>query len=180
MATLPRRLNLGCGRDRRADCLNVDQVAAVEPDLVWNLDQYPYPLPEGHFEHIYLLDVIEHLESLPAFFKEALRLLAPGGVLEITTPHYSSANSFTDPTHRHHLGYFFADYFTDASKWSFYSPVRFAVLERRLVFHPGRLARWIARWANHHPAAYERRWAWLYPAWFLHLRLAAVKGGGEE
>ncbi len=172
---LPRRLNLGCGRRRRDDCLNVDVNPAVEPDLHWDLDRVPMPLPEGSFEKIWANDVVEHLEDVVAFMCEVHRLLVPGGTVEITTPHFSSANAFTDPTHRRQLGYFSFDYFTDASQWSFYSATRFEIARRTLVFHPTRLGSLVARVANRHPEAYERRWAWMFPAWFLIFELTALK-----
>lgn len=172
---MPRRLNLGCGQKKRPDCVNVDLRPGVEPDLVWNLEERPYPLPRGHFEHIWALDVVEHLSSIQDFVEEAWELLTPGGILEITTPHFSCANSYTDPTHRHHLGWFSFDYFTDASQWSFYSGARFEIAERALAFHNGRADRLVARWANRHPELYERRLAWIWPAWFLIFRLRAIK-----
>jgi SAM-dependent methyltransferase len=169
-----RRLNLGCGRNKRADCFNVDLRAAVEPDLVWDLERHPYPLPDGQFDSIHALDVVEHLVDVQGFVEEAHRLLAPGGVLEITTPHFSCANSFTDPTHRHHLGYFSFDYFTDRSGWNFYSAVRFEIAERILVFHSRLHDRLMARFANRYPEIYEQRLAWLLPAWFLIFKLRKV------
>lgn len=172
-ATLPRRLNLGCGLRKRPDCWNVD--LRGEPDLVWNLDQRPWPLPRDHFEHIYAFDVVEHVASVQDFVEESHALLAPGGILEITTPHFSCSNSFTDPTHRHHLGYFSFDYFTDASQWSFYSPVRFEIAERILVFRQRLPDRLMSRFANRHPEVWEQRLAWLWPAWFLIFKLRAVK-----
>ena len=172
---LPRRLDLGCGLKKRPGSFTVDLRPAVEPDLVWDLERRPYPLPRGHFEQISALDVIEHLANIQDFLEEAHALLAPGGVLEITTPHFSCANSFTDPTHRHHLGYFSFDYFTDASQWSFYSGVRFEIAERILVFRPGRVSGRISWWANRHPALYEQRFAWIWPAWFLIFKLRAIK-----
>ena len=175
---LPKGLNLGCGKVRRADCWNVDLVPALEPDLVWNLDHTPYPLPRGHFEHIYAHDVVEHLGDLKGFMEEVHALLAPGGIVELTTPHFSCANSFTDPTHRHHLGYFSFDYFTDDSAWNFYSPARFSVVERTLVFQHSLLNRFVAPWANRHAARYEQRWCWLFPAWFLIFKLKAEAAAG--
>jgi SAM-dependent methyltransferase len=173
-AELPVRLNLGCGRSKRVDCLNVDRRAGVAPDLVWDLERFPYPLPAGHFVQIFALDVVEHLENLAGFMQEAYRLLAVGGILEITTPHFSCANSFTDPTHRRHLGYFSFDFFTPDSGYEFDTEARFGVLERTLVFHPGPVGRLAAAIANRRPAFYERRLTWILPAWFLSVRLQAL------
>lgn len=178
MSDLPRQLNLGCGRDRRAGCLNVDTRPEVAPDLLWDLDRRPYPLPRGHFERIWAMDVVEHLASVRDFLEEAHELLAPGGTIEITTPHFSSANSFTDPTHRHHLGYFSLDYFTDGHPYSFYTTARFEVVERILVFHQDLAGRLLSRLANRRPEVYERRFAWMFPAWYLIFRLRAVKSAG--
>jgi SAM-dependent methyltransferase len=173
-AAIPRRLNLGCGRQHRPDCLNVDLRDSVRPDLVWDLERRPYPLPRHHFEHIYAFDVVEHLDDLVGFLEEAHALLAPGGVIEITTPHFSCANSFTDPTHRHHLGYFSFDYFTAGSELNFYSAARFEYAGRLLAFHNGLIDRLVGRFANRNPRLYEQRFAWMYPAWFLLFKLRAL------
>lgn len=172
---LPRELNLGCGRRRREGCLNVDRAAQVAPDLVWDLDQFPYPLPESRFIRIFAGDVVEHLVNIPKFMREAHRLLAPGGLLEITTPHFSCANSYTDPTHRHHLGYFSFDCFTAGHDLDYYADARFEIVERQIVFQRGPLNRLVSRLANRGPAAYEQRFAWMFPAWFLIFRLRAVR-----
>lgn len=172
---LPRRLNLGCGHKRREGWLNVDKLNTVAPDLLWDLDEYPYPLPENHFTDIHAGDIVEHLADIPRFMRQTHALLAAGGELEITTPHFSCANSFTDPTHRHHLGYFSFDYFTESGQLNFYTDVRFQLVQRSLVFHPGRVSRLTARLANRWPALYERRFTWIAPAWFLTFRLRAIK-----
>ena len=175
MSELPRRINLGCGTKKLADCLNVDLRASVEPDLLLDLDAHPYPLPRGHFEQAYAYDVVEHLADLQAFLEEMHAILAPGGILEITTPHFSCSNSWSDPTHRQHLGYFSFDDFTGASPRAFYSGVRFEIAERQIVFRNSLLDRVMARLANRHPAFYERRIPWIFPAWFLIFKLRAVK-----
>jgi SAM-dependent methyltransferase len=170
---LPRRLNLGSGLRKRDDSVNVD--VCGEPDLSWDLDQRPYPLPRNYFEHIFAHDVVEHLESVKDFVEEAHELLAPGGILEITTPHFSCANSFVDPTHRQHLSYYSFDYFTEGHHWSFYSAARFQIVERMIVFRNRLHDRLIARLASRWPELYEQRLAWVFPAWFLVFKLKAVK-----
>lgn len=178
--TFPRRLNLGCGRDRQDGFLNVDSVASVQPDLEWNLDRFPYPLPSDHFEEILALDVVEHLENLVGFLEECWRILRPGGVIRITTPHFSSANSFRDPTHRRHLSFFSFDYFTADHELVHYSGARFTIVKRRLVFPPTRWNRLVAIFARRNYRAYEDRWSWIFPAWFLEFELEAIKPAAPE
>lgn len=172
---LPLFLNFGCGQKKRDRWLNVDISSKVNPDLLWNLDKYPYPLPSDHFEYIHAGDVVEHLIDIKAFMEESHRLLKPDGMIETTTPHFSCSNSFTDPTHKSHLGYFSFDYFTSSSQWNFYTGVRFEIIERFIAFHPGRINRVVSFIANKYPDRYERRLCWSFPAWFLIFKLKAIK-----
>jgi hypothetical protein len=43
------------------------------------------------------------------------------------------------------------------------------------VFYPTLANKLVHRLANRRPQAYERRWAWMFPAWFLSIELEAVK-----
>lgn len=176
---LPRRLNLGCGRKRLEGHLNIDSVEGVGADLVWDLDRRPWPLPSNHFELLHAGDVIEHVEHIPEFMLEAHRVLVPGGMLQITTPHFSCANSYRDPTHRHHLSYFSFDDFTDHGELNFQVDVRFEIVDRLIAFYPKRVNRLIAYLANKYPERYEQRFAWMFPAWFLKFRLRAIKRSVE-
>jgi len=177
---LPRRLNLGCGQDRREGYLNVDSAASVGPDLTWDLDHSPYPLPSSQFDEFLALDVVEHLEDLVGFMEECWRLLRPGGEVRITTPHFSSANSFRDPTHRWHLGYYSLDYFAPGHVLGHYSSATFEVVQRTLAFHPTRFNRLVAAFAGRNYRSYEDRWCWMFPAWFLDFRLRAIKPALED
>ncbi len=49
-------------------------------------DARALPFAEGAFDHIYALDVIEHVEDDRAFACSLARVLAPGGRLFLTTP----------------------------------------------------------------------------------------------
>lgn len=86
-ATLPRRLNLGCGWDKRDGYLNVDLQAFHEPDLVADVRDL-HMLPDGHFEEIIAQDVLEHLTraDAPVALKEWARLLEDGGRLVLRLP----------------------------------------------------------------------------------------------
>src|ERR1700722_18034690 len=113
-------LNLGAGKKRRDDAVNVDLVSATNPELVWDLNRLPWPLPSNHFREVQANDVIEHLDDLISVMEEIHRVCAPGAVVRITVPHYSCANAFTDPTHRHYFSWFSFHYFTGENQWEFY------------------------------------------------------------
>lgn len=170
-----RKLNLGCGRKHFPDHVNLDLVADVQPDVVHDLNRFPYPFPDRRFDEIVAYDVVEHVADVASLMREAWRMLVPGGRLILTTPHFSAANSYTDPTHRWHLGYFSVDYFTAGHPLNFYGSDGFLVQHRSLVFAPTLLNKVVHRMANRWPKEYERRWAWMFPAWYVEFLLVAVK-----
>ncbi|HEY1173918.1 MAG TPA: methyltransferase domain-containing protein [Verrucomicrobiae bacterium] len=175
MAALPDKLNLGCGRRKMEGHLNVDLAASVEPDCVHDLDCYPYPWPDSSFNEVVAKDVIEHIDDVVAFMKEIHRVARPGAVIRLTTPHFSCANAYVDPTHKHRLSYYSLDYFTPGHPWNFYGSSGFQIRTRSLIFTPSLLNRIVSRLANRHPHSYEQRWAWSFPAWFLYFELTVIK-----
>lgn len=84
---LPRKLNLGCGWDKRDGYLNVDLHGSHDPDLVADVRHLDL-LPTAGFDEVVAQDVLEHLprtDGLPAL-REWARLLVPGGRLVLRVP----------------------------------------------------------------------------------------------
>jgi ubiquinone/menaquinone biosynthesis C-methylase UbiE len=46
----------------------------------------PLPFPDGHFDHVVMLAVLEHLTEPEKVLREAYRILAPEGSLILTWP----------------------------------------------------------------------------------------------
>jgi 2-polyprenyl-3-methyl-5-hydroxy-6-metoxy-1,4-benzoquinol methylase len=65
-----------------------DDVKWIEADL-----NHPIALPDGSFDLIVAIEVIEHLENPRAAVREMARLLTPGGLLVLTTPNQESLRS---------------------------------------------------------------------------------------
>lgn len=172
-----RILSVGCGyREGQLNLVKLDKSPQVNPDVVWDLDKFPYPFEDSSFSEIECFDVIEHLGDISNTMEEFYRILEPGGMLKITTPHFSCANSFVDPTHKWHLSYFSFDYFCDEHKLAYYSQARYQIEERMINFQGGRLNQAIiSKLANRFPLNYEQRWAWIFPAWYLFFQLKAIK-----
>ncbi|MBI4519856.1 MAG: methyltransferase domain-containing protein, partial [Gemmatimonadetes bacterium] len=166
--TLARRLNLGCGRKPLAGAVNLDASDRVGADVVHDLDVRPWPFSDAQFDEVHAYDVIEHVADVVGTLEEIHRICRPGAVVHITVPHFSSANAFTDVTHRHWFGWRSFDTFTDANELSYYSTARFRRRTTRISFYASLLNRVAFRLANRWPERYERRWAWMVPAWFLY------------
>jgi hypothetical protein len=83
----PRRLNLGCGWDRRDGYLNVDLHAFHEPDLIADVRDC-HQLPTGEYDELIAQDVLEHLPRADAMLalREWARLLRIGGTLVLRVP----------------------------------------------------------------------------------------------
>ena len=176
---MARVLNLGAGLDRSIPgAVTVDLVAKTKPDVVHDLDVYPWPFETDSFDQVVCREVIEHLADVIKAMEEMHRITRAGGIVHIVTPHYSCSNSYTDPTHRRHLSYFSFDYFTDENQWGFYSEARFRMKRREIQFY-GRYKNAPQKWlANRYPRLYEERFAWMFPAWYLVFDLEVIKGTG--
>jgi SAM-dependent methyltransferase len=100
----PRRLNLGCGWDRREGYLNVDLHDFHEPDLVADVRNC-HMLPSGEYDEILAMDVLEHLPraDVGAALAEWARLLRVGGKLVLRLPDLVGLlrqfESSSDPAH---------------------------------------------------------------------------------
>src|SRR3954470_4595223 len=157
-------LNLGCGNKYMADAVNLDIPSArVSADVRHDLNVRPWPFDSNSFERVHANDLIEHLQDVVGTMEEIHRVCRGGARVHISVPHFSCANAFTDPTHRHYFGLFSFDYFTGEHEFSFYTDRRFRTIRRQLIFYPSLLNKAVWRLANRFPGPYEKRWAWMFP-----------------
>lgn len=76
------------------------------PLHVVDLNEPRWPLPEGAFDAVVAVEVIEHVENPSAFLRNARRRLKPGGLLFLTTPNVASLASRRALLLRGHLAFF--------------------------------------------------------------------------
>lgn len=171
-----KRLNLGCGKNRSvAGTVTVDINPQTGADIIHDLNKFPWPLSDNGFDIIYCMDILEHLDDLVRVMEEIYRISRPCARVTITVPHFSCANAYTDPTHKHFFGFFSFDYFTGQNQWDFYTKVRFNKKRIQLIFYPTFLNKLIWRIANRFPQFYERHLVWIFPAWFISVELEVIK-----
>ena len=113
-------LDIGCGRRKiEPGAVGIDVSPDSAAGKVWNLDQYPWPLDDGQFTRIHMSHIIEHLEDPMRAMAEVHRVAQAGADVFVATPHFSSHNSYIDPTHKRHRAARSFEYFTGEDFSSF-------------------------------------------------------------
>ncbi|MEZ6003159.1 MAG: methyltransferase domain-containing protein [Planctomycetota bacterium] len=168
-------LDLGCGPNKTAGAWGVDHHPYPGVDQVLDLDSVDWPLPAGHFSEIHASHVIEHVASIPAFMREIRRIAAPGALVRITTPHYTSIDSWTDPTHRWHLACGWHETFTQGDSYLGAQLTGFEHVSTELTFRRG-LRNAIPKLMIRVKGMlwYEKNNAFRYPARNIHTVLKVV------
>lgn len=148
----------------------------------------PWPFAANTFDKAICRHSLAHLENVVRTIEELHRILRPGGVLEIVTPHFSSDNAFTDCTSRWFFGFRSMDFFCPNRRFKYrYSRAEFELLEVRIsflqaaVFPPDKFKSnplkilGIEALVNRFPRFYEHFLAFLLRANEVFYRMRVVK-----
>ncbi len=171
-------LDIGCGKKKQEPrAIGVDRERGSAADARAELARFPWPLRDNSADCIYLSHFLEHQPDILRAMREVHRIAKDGAEVIIITPHYTSLDSYTDPTHLYHLGFHSFDYFAQAEFENFtYRSGGFRILERRLTFGGNLLLDNLARGcAAVSMDFYEKHLAWMLPARNIYCRLRAVK-----
>jgi len=127
-------LILGCGNLPSDEAVNHDIVKHRDDiDVVWDLNDMPWPFADEQFELVVARAVLEHLDrSLLESLNECWRILKPDGVLDIKLPYWRSEVSYNDPSHRWSVGVNVFDQLDPSTprgkEYGFYSPCKWKIL----------------------------------------------------
>lgn len=83
------KLNLGSGNHYLNGYVNVDNNQHAHADVVWDLNNYPYPFADNSCDEILASHVIEHLLDPLIFLQELYRIGNHGAQIIIKCPHFS-------------------------------------------------------------------------------------------
>jgi SAM-dependent methyltransferase len=148
-SSLPRKMNLGSGKDWRAEYLNVDCDAYWEPDAVLDFNQ-PMPigkplesprfgtmvLENNFFDEIIANDSLEHIARLTTAMTSCLNLLRVGGLFRISVPYDLSWGAWQDPTHVRAFNERSWLYYTDWFWYMGWTEARFDLIQFELGLSP--------------------------------------------
>jgi SAM-dependent methyltransferase len=80
---------------------NVDHL----PDVLWDLNEFPYPFEDNTFDEIHAYEVLEHIGTQGDYrhffkeFEEYARILKPQGSFFGSTPLWNDMWAWGDPSH---------------------------------------------------------------------------------
>ena len=95
------RVDLGAGTNRQGGYITVDKDPTTNPDIVWDLQSFPYPIPDNICHVVLMSHIYEHIE--PKYrvdlMNEVWRISKDRGQVLISTPYYQSFWASQDPMH---------------------------------------------------------------------------------
>lgn len=97
------KINLGCGTRKLPGWVNLDHDPACHPDVLHDLEEVPWPIPDDAANAVELHHVLEHLGgttgAFRAIMRELYRICRDGAAVTISVPHPRHDNFIGDPTH---------------------------------------------------------------------------------
>jgi SAM-dependent methyltransferase len=111
-----KTLDVGCGDRKTKGAVGIDIVALPGVDIVHDLDVYPWPLDDGSFDKVLMLNIIEHLDDTIKAMREVHRILKPGGVVHIEVVYWNHKYTWSDPQHKHAFTELSWEFFTGKRK----------------------------------------------------------------
>ena len=173
-----RILDVGCGRRKLSGSVGIDRrrrqtvAAELQLDIDHDLLDFPWPIPDNSFDLVHCSHVLEHLPPTARVMEEIYRVLKPGGQAFIVCPHFSWVEAYRHFEHCHFFTLGSFDYFEGQP--DIYN-ADFRVVRRELFFDDVSYALGIGFLANWFPRAYERHFAFMFPASQFYVLLEAVK-----
>lgn len=173
-------LDIGCGSRKFSNAIGIDKIAGENVDIVWDIDQYPWPIENDSFDLIVLQYSLEHIDNIVKAMEEIYRISRNGAVVLIQVPFFRNLDAITDPTHKHFFAVHSMDYFIEGARvFNYhYSKAKFELAGKWLGW-PGKsrnLVRGILkRFINKMPNFYERYLSIIYPVKNIAWELKAKK-----
>jgi len=158
-----KRLDIGCGNNKIPGAIYLDVDKGANPDILHDLDKFPYPIEDNSFDEIYAKHIIEHLDHPQEFVSELFRILKHGGTLFIETPHFSSYVAYSEVQHKLFCSYFLI--------LNLIRPLPLKIKKYEITFYKTFRMFGIKYLANKYPRTYERFWTYIFPAENLKILL---------
>lgn len=123
------KLDIACGANKQDGFIGIDIQKLKGVDIVHDLNNYPYPLPDECSNMVIASHYIEHINPAEFgfinFMNEIWRLLKHQGRFAICAPYAGSPGYWQDPTHCNgcnEITFFYFDPLHRSNLYYFYKP----------------------------------------------------------
>ena len=174
-------LDLGSGNTKIKGSIGMDMLNLPNVDVVHDFNIFPYPFEDNYFKKIVCFNSLEHVESVISVLKELHRISKNQAIIHIESPHFSSCDYFTDPTHKHPFTSRSFDYFikgTQLYDLSYDNGITFSRKKIKITFYNRIINYSFGQLINLSPKTqliYERYFAFIIPAHQIIFDLEAIK-----
>ena len=108
----PRKIDLGCGPNKREGCLGIDIMLIDGVDIVRDIDKRGLPFSDSAVEYIYTCHFLEHTDNFIFIMNEIFRVCCANALVEIIVPTIMSPHALADPSHKRLFNFYtFRHYF---------------------------------------------------------------------
>lgn len=170
-----KKLNLGSGKDYKKDWINLDFNKKFNPDVVHDMNKFPYPFKKQEFDLIYCSHIFGAAEDLFKTLKEIERIAKPGAIIHIREAHFSNPLLGGDLQMKNRFGWLTFDRIIDGT---FNKTYNFKIVSKKFNFlsenHP--IANVFFSWIfNFLPKSfYERFLCWIFPVGEIEVKLRKI------
>ena len=127
-----KKINIGCGLNKKDDEFGVDINPRSNADMIFDLNKTPWEIEDSKFEVVYCDAILEHLHNFFGVMEEIWRISKNGAKIYINVPHFSDIAMYSDPTH---VKFFSSNSFetlTGKNQWSFYTDARYEIISMKI------------------------------------------------
>ena len=121
-----KKLNIGSGRLRYTDFINIDKIQIIDGngdkcvDVILDIEKDKLPYEDNSIEEIKVENILEHLgDGLIFFLNECHRVLKPTGKMTGNVPPFGTNGAIRDITHKR---FWVKDSFNYLTGQSLYNP----------------------------------------------------------
>lgn len=160
-------LDVGCGRNKTPGAIGIDRrIQKDQPqqnvaDIDHDLTKFPWPIEDNAFDLIICQHVIEHLPDTVKTIEEMNRIVKPGGKIFLETPHYTWFEAYRHYEHCHMFSFGSFDYFIKGNP---HYKTQLVPVDKYIYFDDVTNILGVGFLANRFPRAYEKRFAFIFPA----------------
>lgn len=162
-------LDIGCGKQKVPGSIGVDFNDTLSPDIVHNLNHFPYPFEDNEFDEVHILSTLFLLENPILVMEEVHRICKVNSKVVILQPYFRSVWNHVDPWIKN---------FGTVHSFSFYDPndpicKRYEYTKARFITvsilfdetndNPSLIRKLIIKLANRFPRKYEIYLSHIFP-----------------